>query len=173
MKRYFALSFLVCLLFMSSCQRDDICPETTQTTPKLVIEFFNFEDVDQPKDVRRLNVVAEGDTIAFFDETTSNKNKISIPLRTDQDFTNYTFYRNYDLSEEEEDEYTTNGDKIQFSYAVNEEYVSRACGYKAEFLDFDADLVSEENNGNWIKNIEVQQPNDILNEQTTHLYIYH
>ena len=67
MKRYFALSFLVCLLCISSCQRDDICPETTQTTPKLVIEFFNFEDVDQPKDVRRLNVVAEGDVVGAED----------------------------------------------------------------------------------------------------------
>lgn len=173
MKKYFALSFLVCLLCISSCQRDDICPEATQTTPKLVIEFFNFEDTDQPKNVRRLNIVAEEDTIAYFDETTSNRNTISIPLRTDQNFTNYTFYRNYDLSEEEEDDFTTNGDVIQFSYARNEEYVSRACGYKIEFTNFDADLVSEENNGNWIKNVEVQQPNDILDEQTTHLYIYH
>lgn len=170
MKKYLVLSLLVSLICISSCQRDDICPESTQTTPKLVIEFFDIDFPEQSKSVPRLNVIAEGESDYYF-ETTESKSTISIPLRTSENFTNYTFTRNFDLPENSN--LVTNEDKIQFSYTVNLEYVSRSCGYKAEFINYSAVLINEENSTNWIKGIQVIQPNDILDEQDTHLYIFH
>jgi len=170
MKKHLILALIVAIICTSSCQRDDICPETTQTTPKLVIEFFDINNPEQLKSVPRLNVKAEGEENFFF-ETSENVSTITIPLRTTENFTNYTFVRNNDLPEDSEA--LTNEDQVRFNYAVNLEYVSRACSYKAEFLDFNTNLVDEEETVNWIKGIEVQQPNEILDEQNTHLYIYH
>jgi hypothetical protein len=170
MKKYLLLALLVAIICTSSCQRDDICPETTQTTPKLVIEFYDINNPDELKSVSLLNVIAEGENDFYF-ETSENVNTITIPLRTVENFTNYTFIRNNDIPEDSE--LVSNEDQVRFNYAVNLEYVSRSCSYKAEFLDFNANLVDEEETVNWIKGIEVQQPNEILNEQNTHLYIYH
>lgn len=170
MKKYLLLSLFVALICTSSCQRDDICPESTQTTPKLVIEFFDIDFPEQSKSVPRLNVIAEGESDYYF-ETTENRSTISIPLRTTENFTNFSFVRNHDLPEDSN--LTSNADEIQFSYTVNLEYVSRSCGYKAEFINFNAVLVNEEESVNWIQGIQVIQPNDILNEQNTHLYIFH
>ncbi|SHI79346.1 hypothetical protein SAMN04488096_104302 [Mesonia phycicola] len=170
MKKYTLFTIIIALLFTSSCQKDDICPEATQTTPKLVIEFFDIENPELSKSVSNLNVIAEGQTDYYF-ETTEDLSTITIPLNTAQDFTNYTFVRNYDV--DEDSPLVTNEDQIQFSYAVNLEYVNRACSYKAEFLNFNAVLIIETDEVNWIKAIEVLQPNEILDEEDTHLYIYH
>ena len=42
MKQFIYL-FLIVIL---SCEKDDICPETTQTTPRLVIEFYDLTNPD-------------------------------------------------------------------------------------------------------------------------------
>jgi len=95
MKKHLILALIVAIICTSSCQRDDICPETTQTTPKLVIEFFDINNPEQLKSVPRLNVKAEGEENFFF-ETSENVSTITIPLRTTENFTNYTFVRNND-----------------------------------------------------------------------------
>lgn len=165
---YFSSLFL-CLISVHSCQRDDICPDSTQTTPKLVIEFRDFENPDKLKNVRNLNVRIENDTTYFF-EGPQNNSEIAIPLDTSKDLTNYEFVQN---SKSDLEGVVANVDKIRFSYATKEVFVNRACGYRTEFLEFNASLVGEKDNGNWINNVEVQQPNDIIDESTTHLYIYH
>lgn len=171
MKRYSLLILLIIFFCSNSCTRDDICAEATQTTPMLVIEFYDIDFPDQSKSVPNLNVIAEGETEYYFDDDdVASQTSISIPLRTTESFTNYTFVRNY---ESEDENLEPNEDEIQFSYAVNLEYVSRACGYKAEFLNYNAVLINETNTVNWIKGLQVIQPNDILDEEDTHLYIYH
>ena len=79
MKKYLLLSLFVALICTSSCQRDDICPESTQTTPKLVIEFFDIDFPEQSKSVPRLNVIAEGESEFYF-ETTENRSTISMDV---------------------------------------------------------------------------------------------
>lgn len=158
---------LITLVAIGSCERDDICPETTPTTPRLVIEFRNI-DTSNKINVENLNVRATGEPDFYFDKPVSDS-IIKIPLRTNAENTTYEFI----IFPTTDDEGNPSGnapnqDKIKFSYSATQVYISRACGYKTNFIGFQADLQNDQNN--WIKKIEVKQPNDIKDE-TTHLYI--
>ena len=41
------------LIVLFSCEKDDICPDTTQTTPRLVIEFYDLTAPDKEFSGRR------------------------------------------------------------------------------------------------------------------------
>lgn len=166
MKKVFAffLFITLTLALFSSCERDDICAEATVTTPKLVIEFFDVNNRNNSKNVRNLAVrEIENDTAFLFNSTSS----ISIPLKTDAIETSYVFNLNALAN--------SGGltDTLTFSYATEQLYVSRACGFKANFIDFRARVEnSETNTEDWIREIQ-RQENTIENEFETHLYIYY
>lgn len=169
-KLYLILTLLVILSTTNSCQKDDICPEATPTTPLLIIRFYDFNDPDDLKPVPRLNLIAEGKTDSLFvnEQTTDS---IAIPLKTFQNSTEYQLIIN--VGEESEEEIPANSDVVNFTYAVNEVYVSKACGFKTEYLDLQAARETETPaTDNWIKNIQVEQTL-INNEIRAHLYIYH
>lgn len=166
MKKFSIISIVV-LLVLGSCQRSDICSETTPTTPRLVIKFYDFQNPDSLKAVNNFNAKTINSPNFYYNNPKTDT-VVMIPLRTDKNFTNYEFVINqYDSTAQ------TNSDTLKFSYAPKAVYVSRACGYKTEFLEFNASAVHETDNSNWVKSVQVQQPNDIIDEQTTHLYIYH
>lgn len=167
------LILIVGFLILSGCQKDDICPESTITTPHLVIKFLDIENPLNTKAVTNLQVREENLMQDYF-ETPVSDTLIKIPLRTTENFTNYIFTLNAPLDSDAEigaDDPLPNEDQLHFTYGTLVEYVGRACGYKTEFVGFDANRVNE--NANWIQSIEVIQPNDITNEFDTHLYIYH
>ena len=60
MKKIFLL--LLASFFLSGCEKDDICDETTPTTPKVVIEFFDTVATTTAKNVTNLKVTAAGFT---------------------------------------------------------------------------------------------------------------
>lgn len=164
-KFYLIIAVLITLVVIGSCERDDICPETTPTTPRLVIEFLNNE-TSNTTIVENLNVRATGEPDFFFEDPVSDS-IISIPLRTNAQETTYEFTifpTNTDSTSVE----IPNQDKIRFTYSPTPVYISRACGYKTDFIEFQANLQNDQDN--WIKGITVKQPNDIVDE-TTHLYI--
>ncbi len=49
MKKIIAMLLLITTFY--SCERDDICPESTPTTPHLVISFFDVDDQDETLNV--------------------------------------------------------------------------------------------------------------------------
>lgn len=152
------------LLLLFSCERDDICPAATPTTPKLVIEFFDVDNTESSKNIRDLAVrTFEKDAALLFNSTST----ISIPLKTDTIETSYIFNLNA-LAE-------SGGlrDTLIFSYATEELYVSRACGFKVNFFDFRASLEGQETSSEgWIRDIQVIE-NTIENESETHLFIFY
>ncbi|HET8838293.1 MAG TPA: DUF6452 family protein [Flavobacteriaceae bacterium] len=152
-----------------SCQKDDICPETAETTPMLIIRFYDFEDQTKLKKAIGLNLIAEGQTDSLFTDAQTT-DSIAIPLKTFQNYTHYQFIVH--IGEEPNTQLPTNADTLQFSYFPEEEYLNKACGFKTEFLDFNALKVSEPNGENWIKNIIVEQTK-IENETGAHLSIFH
>lgn len=158
------LTILLTSLLVVSCERDDICSEAFQVTPRLIIEFYDINEPEVPKTVNDLSVFVAGeDTIAI-----GNADRIEVPLKTNQQSTRYQFIR---LSNNEE---FINADEINFTYATRDVYVNRACGYKTVFLDFQANRIIEENPlNNWLRSLQVQQ-NTIDNDQDeAHLFIFH
>lgn len=158
------LFFTLIFLLFVSCERDDICAEATVTTPKLVIEFFDADNPGNSRNVVNLAARAiENDTALLFNSTS----RISIPLKTDDIETSYVFTINALAN--------SGGitDTLTFSYATNEIYVNRACGFKVNFLDFRARIENTDNDpGNWINRIQARE-NIIENESETHLFIFY
>lgn len=154
-----------CFLHVS-CERDDICSEAFQVTPRLIIEFYDINEPEVTKSVPDLSVFAIGgeeDTINI-----GTVSRIEIPLRTNQENTRYGFIQHTN------NENLINIDEINFNYVTQDFYVNRACGFKTEFIDFQALRVIEENpQDNWMRSLNVQKTvidNDL---EEPHLFIFH
>lgn len=164
MKKYIITSLL--LLFAVSfwnCEKDDLCDQTTPTTPKLIIEFYDNVNQTELKNVTNLGVIEPTFSTGF---PFNGVSTISVPLRTNQDATTLQFILNGSDTD------TTNDivDELTFNYERNDVYISRACGYKTLFqLNTPNGITTSSNN--WIQNIEIVQAN-INNENETHVKIY-
>lgn len=165
-----AAAFLFLLSFTTACQRDDICPESTVTTPLLPVFFMDAEETDISKSAPRLRVRAtEYDSIYINSESIS---EIAVPLRTDSDFTDYDLTINAPavVAGQEPDDTNANRDQIRITYSREEEYLNRACGYRMNYSTLAVTRVEDENN--WIQRIIIQNTT-IENEIVTRLVIYH
>ena len=158
----------ICLfsISFSSCEKDDICEATTPTTPKLVIEFYDVLNRTVKKNVTNLAVkeVISTTSLAF-----TGSSKIQIPLRITQDLTKYSFILN------STDVTIDNEDFLQFNYTRQNLFVSRACGYKTNFIfSSTTPFIKTETSipdGYWIQNVVITTSN-IKTENETHVKIY-
>lgn len=157
-KWLFLGSFFVLTL---GCQRDDICPEGTETTPLLVIEFYDPLDPTRLKAVPNLTVRASGKEEVLLGPETVNT--VSIPLRTNENFTEYIFTTNSNSDEENED-------IVSFTYSPDPEYLNRACGYKINYNSLDVAVNADEDN--WIISETIIQES-VENETEAHIYFTH
>ena len=169
--RIFTVVLSLALILAAGCERDDICPASTNTTPLLRISFFDFEETDIPKPPTNLRIrELDQDIVVINRESVS---EMTIPLRTDLDITDYAFIFNAPViaeGEEEPVDAQSNVDRVTFTYSREEEYINRACSFKMNFLSLRANLVDDGNN--WIRNIIVEEEN-IEDETETHILIYH
>ena len=179
---FFILFIAIALI---NCERDDICAETTATTPRLLIEFYDVFNPDDLKSVLRLTAYGENlpnpnPPVANVDETllfNVNSTSVELPLIIGTEgepttvrfilekFTNFRF--------DEDDTTDSNVDVIEISYIPEFLYVSRACGYKSIFNNLDVDPIDDTNN--WISSIEVIETIEttVENENTIHVRIFH
>jgi hypothetical protein len=179
MRKIFALLLLLAFT-LPSCEKDDICAADTNTTPRLVIEFYDFTNPDNLKAVSNLKVIADGQEngIVFNESGTdvtrylANANKIFVPLDTSEDTITYQFILNANTPD------AVLTDTLQFNYKRNMVFISRACGYSVYFsLNNDSENPYVLNNdpdafeGQWIRNIDIQNYN-LTSENETHLKIY-
>lgn len=163
MKQLFLLIFIT--VFLSGCEKDDICDANTPTTPKVVIEFYDSANPTTLINVTNLGVIAPGFTNGFGFTATS---KIKVPLKTFEDSTILYFIENGSVAPTSDD----NSDSVTFNYTRKTEYVSRACGYKTLFtLNSTNPITVTPDSDNWIQSVVVSQPN-IENENETHIKIY-
>lgn len=157
---------LIAAISFSSCEKDDICAD--ETTPMLVIDFYDITNPSVSKSIVNLKVTAEGQTDAF--GTFTGVSTISIPLRISETSTKYSFVLN------STDAVNSNEDFLEFNYTTENVYVSRACGYKTIFeLNNDSSGVIKTDattpDGLWMQNV-VKVTNSITTENETHLKIY-
>lgn len=172
---------------LMGCERDDICAETTATTPRLLIEFYDVLSADDLKSVLRLTAYGEGlvvdengleieptetsNATLLFNE---NSNSVALPLiiDTEEDLVTVRFvlekFTNFRLDEDTITE--SNIDILEIKYTPEFVYVSRACGYKSIFNILDIDFESDANN--WISRIAIDET-IIENENTVHVRIFH
>lgn len=127
------IGIAILALSQTNCERDDICGETTPTTPRLVLEFYNNDMMTNLKPVTvDMFEIDQRDTIRV-----TSQSKIYVPLRSDSTISTWVFTINPDSNNEA----LIRTDTLTFNYQTKEIYVSRACGYKNNFdLNLDTSL---------------------------------
>ena len=91
LKKYLLL--LLIIVTVDSCTRDDICPESIDTTPLLIITFKNINFPQQDKSVSNLTILTTDETVVEVIKSITT-DSISIPLKTNLDSTKFYFIEN-------------------------------------------------------------------------------
>jgi hypothetical protein len=168
-KNFLLLLILISLLSLG-CQRDDICPETTDTTPLLIIRFYENQDPFEPQAPQNLSINEVGNEEYVFIRNDNNRDQIityfrftgdslAIPLRTDNDLSSFEFTLNT-LAEGEEpgsQEDLQNTDILKFTYGRQEEYINRACAYKINYVGLKATVEDGGDGSRWIQEVQVEE----------------
>ena len=159
--------FALILSIFWSCEKDDICIE--ETTPHLIIRFFDSSEPGEYKKVKQLKVQIEGIDGDYINETiTALTDSIAIPVKVTEDITRFKLI----LNGNDQDDTNDNEDVFDLNYIREDVFVSRSCGYKTLYYDVKPSLIND--NDNWIKSIEtVKDPQDILNQNSDHVKIFH
>lgn len=175
MKKISALLILL-LIVVASCEKDDICAETTPTTPKLILRFYDITSQEDTKNTTGLRVAGFNDSneeveISGLNVVTTDS--IVLPLRTDANSTKFTFHKDYQaITNAEGDTISIEGnpDIVTLQYTREDIYVSRACGFKTIFNNLTISV--ELDTDNWIINSEIINTT-IENNTTAHVKIFH
>jgi len=159
--------FSLLLSLIWSCERDDICIE--ENTPHLIIRFFDHENPTEYKKVINLKVQIQGIDGNYTNETiTALTDSIAIPVLVTEDITSFKLI----LNGNDQDDTNDNEDIFDLNYIREDVFVSRSCGYKTLYYDVTTSLIND--NDNWIRSIEtVKDPQDILNQNSDHVKIFH
>ncbi|MEW2921201.1 DUF6452 family protein [Muricauda sp. ANG21] len=172
MKKILPILLIACfLIYFSSCEKDDICVEGD--TPLLVVGFFDIEDTTLAKEVPSLRIRAiDNNTVLdndSFNDRANSPDSLSIPLRITTTNTSYVFIM--DSADDAETELETgNLDTLSIAYTNGEAFISRACGFVANFNDLSVTLT--EGADNWIQDIQVVQQT-VENSNAIHVKIFH
>ncbi|MGB2686327.1 MAG: DUF6452 family protein [Olleya sp.] len=172
MKKIKLILLTLCCISLLTCERDDLCPETTPTTPSLVIGFFNNALPENPKTVNDLYVIGLDNDNVLPGYSVVDVDELILPLRTDTDTTTF-FLTNNTVLDDDGNITSGNTDTVTITYDRKDIYVSRACGYKTIYENVDV-TIDGGTDGNWI--ILAQPENDNLtieDETTTHYYFNH
>ncbi len=157
--------FLLILITIYSCTRDDICSEDTPTTPLLVIQFRDINNRLNSKQVSNLQIRLN-DTDETVVQESVNDTVVRVPLNLNTTNTEYLFVL------DSNDTLNFNSDIIRFNYGREDIYINRACAFKSVYTGFLTDVTEENLNGNWILDFEILQ-NSIEDENNPHLTIFH
>ncbi len=160
------LLFLLGWGFFIACEKDDICVDGD--TPLLIIRFYDAAEPTALKTVSSLRIVGigqENPVDTFSDRT--NLDSVAIPLRINEPDSGFLII--LDSADEDEAE-TGNIDALSFSYTTDEVFVSRACGFVANYSDLNQVLTSDSDN--WIQSIEIAN-NLVTKQDSAHVKIFH
>jgi len=173
-----SIPIILVVLLALSCERDDLCAETTPTTPSLILRLFDISNQESTKNVFGLRVqgVGNDDVLTGFNIVTTDS--IVLPLKTDDINTQFKLHNDYGIDDndtpddESDDIILGNEDIITIAYSTEEVYVSRACGYKTIFRNVTVSV--QEDGDNWIQIIQsINDNQSVENETAAHFKIFH
>ena len=148
--------FFFLLLFLnSSCEPDDVCIETSPSTPQLVFRLYNSSQPNEFKAIDTLRIMSLSDQapLEFI-----NTDSIVFPLLVNASKINT------DLT-------ISNGitDRIEIDYLTKDVYLNRACGFQTTFQ---IQAIEVDQPTNWVNSIEIVT-NEVITETLAHVKIYH
>ena len=171
---HFKLILLTMSFLIISCEKDDICPDSTQTTPQLVVAFYDALDPQQSKTVESLAVYAIKDSELILIENINgiNTDSIAIPLRNDIGVSNFRFIKNYSV---EGNIIFGDLNHVYIDYEMTDIFISRACGFITNYSILSLvpyDILQDPPVIGWIDGYEIVNP-IVTNENQAHVKILH
>ena len=168
------LLVFVFFLQISSCEKDDICVEGD--TPLMVVGFYDVADTTF-KSVPNLriraididSVLGLENAVEFgFSDRSNSPDSILLPLRANASFTQFELISGSADGDDGNEQGSI--DTLQFNYNVAETFVSRACGFVANYNELDTLRTVYEDD--WIKGILILD-STITQSNTIHVQIFH
>ncbi len=149
------------------CEKDEICIE--ETTPLLIIRFYDNEFPDEFKKVINLKVQIDGISGDYVNSTiTTLTDSIAIPIQVIDNQTSFKLI----LNGIDDDMANDNTDQFDLIYTTEDVFVSRSCGYKSLYNDVSPSLINDDDN--WIKSLVITStPLHIINQKEAHVKIFH
>ena len=122
MKKFFII--LIATVTSYNCESDDICPESTLTTPRMIITFYDVNSPDERKNVESLGVyIVENSEFTLINEINGiNTDSIAIPLRDDESVSNFKLCK--DFSEDITVIPSGLPNHLYVDYETNEKFIS-------------------------------------------------
>lgn len=158
----FIIYFLL-YLFTTGCERDDICLVETESTPRLIIHFFDKQERDTRKAVDNISVYGVGREEKLI---TLSTDSLALPLNVQKSVTQYAFLLSTSTAS------LTIGDTIQFNYQRFDKYINRACGYRANFILNENTITYPSSTTIWIDSFSILK-DTVSDEKQVHMAIYH
>ena len=173
-----SILLILCSLFIvTNCEKDDICANTTLTTPRMVVNFKDIVVQENLKTVNNLLVQGVGNEAVLTGYNSVDVAEVLLPLKIDVPNIEITTPNNppwkdippYDPNDDIE---LANSDIITIKYVVKEIYVSPACGYKIQYEN--VSILVEPDADNWILLTDPSIDNLIIRDETiTHYNLFH
>lgn len=156
----------LCIFVFLACEKDDICAGGESVTPNIVIDLYDQIEPENLKQAVKIAAVANGFTDTLFFERTS---KIELPLQINTNATDWNLTL-YELTPTNDTIFKK--DELKFTYTTEALYVSKACGYKTIFHEFNAVKSPNTTNDSWIKSIH-KVTNEITTNNNAHIQLYY
>lgn len=182
---------LIIIIGYFSCERDDICPDSTPTTPRLKIDLLDASNEDNKKNAFNLVVIGlddefnlpdpinVGNEFILPDYNFKDIDSLLLPLKTTENTTQYILIKDAEVNDNSTPDDLTddfidgNHDTITINYSREEVYVSRACGYKTIFKNVTLNL-NEDDTDPWITSRQPLTDNQSVEDETApHFTISH
>jgi hypothetical protein len=178
MKKISLLILMFIVVGNYGCERDDICPASTPTTPRLIIDLLDASNQDNKKNVFDLVVIGEDNNNILPSYVFQDTDDLILPLKTTENSTTYTLIKEATINDngtpddDSDDFIEGNADNIVINYSREQVFVSRACGFKTIFKN--VTLTIEDDGNNWMLSRQPLTDNQsVENETTTHFNITH
>ena len=157
MKKTFCLLITV-LVMLTACESDELCDHKVNT-PRLVVRFYDPNNLRTPFSVANLTVYGQGNTTPLVSEVSVDS--LALPLRLE----NPTVY-----ILEKKVGTTTSTATLTLTYTPEESFVSKACGIKVIYNTLSATI--EDANTSWLKGVNIKN-RTVDNEKRAHIHLYH
>ncbi|MEJ2112547.1 MAG: hypothetical protein P8X62_02175 [Flavobacteriaceae bacterium] len=94
-----AISLFLLFLVLSNCERDDICPEATPTTPHLIIRLYDISNQESNKNAFNMRIQGVGNSEVLENYNMVTTDSIVLPLRTDTSVTEFSLHKDYEIDD--------------------------------------------------------------------------
>ncbi|OSY89090.1 hypothetical protein WH52_00050 [Tenacibaculum holothuriorum] len=154
MKKTFLITLIALTAILSSCEKDDFCTNSNPT-PRLILTFYDYDNVSTIKKVDSLSVWAPGKDSIY--RIQSQVDSIALPLNTTTNETVYNFSQG-----------RLNTGTITIKYKAELDFVSRSCGFRYIFNN-----ITLTKNVSWIDSLSTKEISVINNQTNAHVKIFH